>query len=385
MTELLVRLFIRDAKGPGARTRFGNLASVTGLFINLLLSAIKFVAGSLSGSLAITADAVNNLSDSLSSILSLLSFRLSARPADEEHPYGHSRAELLLSMLVGASILYVGGKLLVDSAGKVLSPSAIVFDWLVAAILLVSMALKGWLWAFYRNIGQRIGSEMLKAVAADSISDVFSTLGVLVSVLLSGLMGIHLDGIMGIIVSLLILKNGYDIVRENVSRLLGQGANTEEGEKLLAFIKAQEHVLGAHDLLIHEYGGQQRYATVDCEVDAGMTVEEAHRLVDGIEREVAEKFGYHLVIHVDPVREDDHSLQRCRRDVEDALRRHGGSYSYHDLHVLREGRQLVLYFDLLIPAAQKVDESAAVQDISRLLQQTNPRYRPIIRVDRTFE
>lgn len=388
MTAFLIKLFIKNSNpdAPGVRVRYGNLASLVGLFVNIFLAATKFVAGTLSGSLAVTADAVNNLSDSLSSVLAFLSFYLSARPADEEHPYGHSRMELLLSLVVGVSILAVGGRLLWDSAQKILHPGAVSFSWLVAGILALSILLKAWLWSFYRHIGQKIGSEMLKATAADSLSDVLSTSGVLASLLLAEFLGLTTDGVMGVIISLLILKNGITIVKENVSLLLGHGANNEDGDELIAFIEAQEGVLGTHDLLIHQYGGANRYASIDCEVDADMTVEAAHALADRIEREVEEKLGYRLVIHIDPVRGDDRLLNAARRDVERALKKVNPAYSYHDLRVETDGdSQVTLFFDLVMPGSDRADEEQVMLAVQSQLKNKNPQYHAVMRVDRAFD
>lgn len=385
MTEWLVKRFIR---GNGEdktklRSQYGNLAGVTGLLINLLLSAIKFLAGSLSGSVAITADALNNLSDSVSSILSLLSFRLSARPADSDHPYGHFRAELLLSTLVGASIVYVGGSLLVTSWGKVLNPHAISFEPIVAVILVVSILLKLWMWSFCRAIGRRIGSDILHAAASDAMNDVMSTSAVLASLVLFRFFGVQLDGIMGIVVSLMILKNGFGIVRDNASKLLGQGAQGT-GQELLDFIREDPRVLGAHDLMVHDYG-QNKYATVDVELDSSMTMEQAHALADGLERAVFEKFTYHLVIHVDPVRQRDDLLRLARVDVEAVLVQLDGRYRYHDLQAEECQDAVSLHFDVLVPADARVDEEKLKRQVADSLRNLSPRYRPLIRIERDFE
>jgi cation diffusion facilitator family transporter len=385
VTQWLIKRFIKDnGDDPNKlRTRYGNLAGVTGLLVNVFLSLIKFLAGSLSGSVAVTADALNNLSDSVSSILSLLSFRLSARPADSDHPYGHYRAELLLSTLVGASIIYVGGSLMVTSWGKVVNPHPISFEPIVAVILILSILLKLWMWVFYRAIGKRIGSDILHAAAADAVGDVLSTSAVLVSLILFRFFKVQLDGIMGIIVSLLILKNGIGIVSENASKLLGQGAQ-KTGAELLAFIKAAPGVLGAHDLMVHDYG-QNKYATVDVELDANMTMEQAHALADGLERAVFEKYKYHLVIHVDPVRQTDDLLRLARVDVEAVLVQLDGRYGYHDLQAEEASDCVQLHFDVLIPPDARVDEEKIKRQVAESLINLNPRYRPLIRIERDFE
>ncbi len=381
----LIQWLLKGKEEQKSRTRAGNLASLTGLIANLSLTATKLAAGSLSGSLAVTADGVNNLSDSVSSLLAMAGFYLSARPADGEHPYGHLRAELLLSLAVGFSILLVGGKLLYESVLKIVAPEAVTLSALTAIILAVGLLVKGWMFFFYRGVAREIDSAMLKAAAYDSLSDVMSGSAVLLSLALGGLLHVPLDGWMGAAVSLMILKSGAGIIRENVSKLLGRGATVEEGEKLLAFILRQPGILGAHDLMLHDYGPGSRYAAVDCGVDGSLSVEEAHRLVDAAERAASDAFHLRLVIHMDPVLKNDSLQREAKKSVEKALKTIHGDLTYHDLRAEREEDGIALYFDLLVPRAVKDDEETIKKRTKQALKDISALYRPVVRVERMFE
>lgn len=381
----LIQWLLKGKDEKKSRARAGNLASLTGLTANLLLTAMKLVAGSVSGSLAVIAEAVNNLSDSVSSLMALAGFYLSARPADGEHPYGHLRTELLLSLAVGCSILLVGGKLMYDSVLKILSPAPVNLGTLTIAIMAAGIAVKGWMFFFYRAVAREIDSAMLKAASYDSLSDVMSGSAVLVSLVLGGLLHVPLDGWMGAAVSLLILKSGIEIIRENVSQLLGHGASDEESQKLMDFIIRQPGILGAHDLMLHDYGPGSRYAAVDCGVDGGLKVEEAHRLVDAAERAASEAFGLRLVIHMDPVIKNDSLQREAKKSVEKALKNVGGDLDYHDLRAERETDGIALYFDLLVPRDRKEDEEAIKKRTKQALRDICALYRPVIRVERMLE
>lgn len=381
----LIQWLLKGNDEQKSRTRAGNLASLTGLIANLSLTATKLVAGSLSGSLAVTADGVNNLSDSVSSLLTMAGFYLSARPADGEHPYGHLRAELLLSLAVGFSILLVGGKLMYESVLNIITPEKVTLSALTAIILAMGLLVKGWMFFFYRSVAKEIDSAMLKAASYDSLSDVMSGSAVLLSLVLGGLLHVPLDGWMGAAVSLLILKNGVGIVRENVSKLLGHGATDEESARLLAFILTQPGIQDAHDLLVHDYGPGSRYAAVDCGVDGSLSVEEAHRLVDAAERAASDAFHLRLVIHMDPVLKNDSLQREARQSVEKALKTIHSDLTYHDLRAEREEDGIALYFDLLVPRTVRDDEETVKKRTKQALKDISALYRPVIRVERVFE
>ncbi|MDO5023105.1 MAG: cation diffusion facilitator family transporter [Eubacteriales bacterium] len=386
MTERLIRLFIKDENDPKARIRFGNLTSAVGLAINVMLFLSKVLASILTSSLAIRAEAIDNLTDSLTNILALLSFYLSAKPADAEHPYGHMRLELMLSMLVGMSILFLGGTTLVDSIKKIINPVTVNFHIAAIVVLFISMTLKIWLRAFYTTIANKIDSEMLRATAADSFTDVLRTAGVIISIFISIIFKVNLDGYIGLIISALIIKNGVEIIKDNVSLLLGHGAYNPVGKKIMDFIQSRDKVLDVHDLMMHEYGGNNRFATVDISLDADMRLEEAHLVADSIERAVDEKFGYRLIVHMDPVRTKDSLFNSVRKDVEKTLKQVGCPYRYQDLQALPlDDGSIRLSFDLLMPPDKMSEQANCTELICDRLTKINSQYIPIVRRQCFFE
>lgn len=366
----------------GRKGRGGRVAAV-GLLCNLSLAGMKLALGAWAGALSVTADAVNNLSDAMSSALAILSFKLSARPADGEHPYGHFRAEMLLSLLVGAFILMMGGRLLYQSMEILLSPRPVrVSVWTLAGLSL-SAAVKMALFFYYRRAEKRLQSGILRAAAADSLSDAVSTMAVLTGLVLFLMFSWRLDGALGALVSLIVMKNGLGVVRENVSELLGRGDGGGRRGEILEFLKAQPGVIDAHDLMLHDYGGGQRYASCDIEADALMTVEQAHALADGVERAAQARYGLRLSVHIDPVRAGDKRLEAAGRDVLSALKEVDERLQYHDLRAEEENGGVTLYFDLLIPRGM-ADGDMAAERTAKTLEQMGKRYRAVIRPERIF-
>ncbi len=386
MTEQLVRLFVKDKDDPKARIQYGNLTSAVGLAVNLLLFLGKTVVSVTTGSLAMRAEAIDNLNDSLTNILAFLSFYLSARPADSEHPYGHMRLEMMLSTFVGLSIVYLGGSALVDSAKNIIDPVVVQYNIWAVLMLAASISVKIWLRFFYTNIADRINSEMLRATAADSLTDVLRTAGVLVSIIIAMLFKINLDGYIGLVISAIIIKNGVGIIKDNVSILLGHGANNSVGTEIMDFIKSKDKVLDAHNLMMHEYGGENRFANVDISLDADMTLEEAHLVADSIERSVAERFGYRLIVHMDPVRIHDALFNNARRDLEKALKQIGCPYRYQDLQAMElDDGSIRLSFDLLLPPEKMEEQVNCDELLKNRLTKINKKYAPMIHLQYFFE
>lgn len=384
MTEKLIRFFIKDESVTKARLSYGRLTSFAGLAINLSLFIGKVVASFLTNSLAIRADAVDNLTDCFTNLLALFSFYASARPADREHPYGHMRLEMLLSLLVGMSILYLGGSTLFESVKKILNPEAINFHVAAVIVMCLSVLLKIWLKGFYTSIAERINSEMLRATAADSMSDIIRTSGVLVSLIISHIFNINLDGVVGLIISLLIIKNGVEIIKDNVSILLGHGAHTKIGDEIMQYIISFKDVIDAHDLMLHEYGGENRFATVDLCLDATMSLEQAHFIADRVERKVQDKFGYRLIAHMDPIRINDPLYNRGRNNLEKVLRKIGCSCAFQDLQLLKQGDVIRFSFDLLVPSNEIEHKDGLVDKITDELKLIDPAYEPVIRLQSSF-
>lgn len=315
MTDFLVKRFIKnstDVNDPAVRTAYGNLAGAVGIFCNVLLCAAKLAVGTLFGSISITADAVNNLSDASSSVITLVGFRLSAKPADDEHPYGHARIEYLAGLAVSVMILVIGVELARSSIGKILSPTAVEFSLVTVAVLLLSIGVKLWMAAFNKKVGRRIGSAALEATAMDSRNDVISTAAVLAASVVSGLTGLELDGWMGLGVALFILWSGVGILKETVDPLLGEAPSEELTDYIGKKVMSYDGVLGTHDLMVHDYGPGRRFASVHVEMAAENDVMQSHDIIDNIERDFQENDHISLIIHYDPILTGDDAVGTAR-------------------------------------------------------------------------
>ena len=352
MTETLVRLFVknsRDATDPAVRAAYGNLASWVGIFCNLLLCAGKFLAGTLSGSISIAADAVNNLSDASSSVVSLIGFKLGARPADDEHPYGHARFEYLAGLAVAVMVLVIGVELLKSSVGKILHPAAVTFSWVAMAVLAASIAVKLWMSVFNRTLGKRINSGSLIATAADSRNDVLTTSAVLIASLISHFANVELDGWMGAAVALFILYSGVGLIKDTIDPLLGLAPDPELVQRIHDKIMSYPGVLGTHDLMVHDYGPGCRYASLHVELDSREDPMACHELIDDMERGCLKELGIHLVIHYDPLITDDAELNRLQQLVETLLKVRDPNISIHDFRLRHQEDRLDLSFDIVLP------------------------------------
>ena len=305
MTKLLIRLFIRDPaniQDRTVRTAYGNLACMVGIVCNVLLFAGKFTVGTLFGSMAIAADALNNLSDASSNVVSLVGFRLGSKPADDEHPYGHARYEYLAGLAVSVMILVIGIELLKESFLKVLHPTPVTLSALTIAVLVVSILVKLWMSSFNRSVGSRIKSETLMATAADARNDVVTTAAVLAATILAHLTGIdRIDGLMGVGVALFILWSGVGLVRDTISPLLGAAPDPELIDYIEKKALSYPGVLGIHDLMVHDYGPGRVMVSLHAEVSGDGNIYELHDLIDRIERELKEKLHCETVIHMDPI------------------------------------------------------------------------------------
>ena len=308
MTNLFLHLFVknhRDTADPRVRSAIGRLSGAVGIGCNLLLFLGKLLAGTLAGSVAITADALNNLSDASGSILTLIGFRMADKPADAHHPYGHARAEYVSALAVAALVLFIGFELALSSVEKILRPAAVEATALTAGILLASVAVKLWMFLFNRKLGRMICSTALLATAQDSRNDCVATTAVLLAAAAEYVWGIPLDGWMGLAVAVFILVSGFRLAGDTVSPLLGEGADSELREKIVDYIRRQPQVLGYHDLMVHDYGPGQRYASLHVEMDYREDPLECHERIDDMERECLCSHNVHLVIHYDPVITDD--------------------------------------------------------------------------------
>ena len=352
MSSLLLKLFVKntsDPSDPAVRTAVGTLSSVVGIGCNLLLFALKLLVGTLSGSVAITADAMNNLSDASGSIVTLLGFRLADKPADEQHPYGHARYEYLSALAVSVLILVIGVELGKTSLDKILNPEATILSPAVLVVLIGSILLKAWLSLFNRKLGSFIDSGALKATSADSRNDCIATLAVLIAVLAEFFFQVHLDGWMGLGVAIFILVSGVELAKETISPLLGENADPKLKSTIVDYIGSQPGVLGYHDLMVHDYGPGRRFASLHVEMDRSDDPLLCHERIDDMERYCLEKMNVHLVIHYDPVVTDDPELDRMRQVVSSILQMKDSRISIHDFRMVPGQGHTNLIFDAALP------------------------------------
>ena len=351
MTKLLIRLFVKDPDKTSVqgRAQVGRLSGAVGIVCNALLFGAKILVGTLSGSLAITADAMNNLMDASSSVVTLVGFKLAERPADEDHPYGHARFEYLSGLTVAALILLVGVELAKSSLDKILHPSAVDMSGVTVGVLAGSIALKFWLSRFNTQLGKLIGSGTLEATAADSRNDCIATGAVLLSALLQMFTPWRLDGWFGMAVALFILYSGVGLARETISPLLGEAASPELRKLIAETVAAHPKVLGFHDLMVHDYGPGQRFGSLHVEMDSREEPLLCHDIIDDLERECLQKHNVHLVIHYDPIVTGDEILERRCTQVTQILLAYDSRLSIHDFRMVPGPGHTNLIFDVALP------------------------------------
>jgi cation diffusion facilitator family transporter len=384
MKKLLIRLFIKnpeDILQGAVRQQYGLLSSVVGIIVNILLFAAKFTVGTLFHSISVTADALNNLSDAGSSVISLVSFKLSARPADKSHPYGHARIEYIASSIVAALILVVGFELGKSSVEKIQNPGLIEFRLITVIILVLSIGVKFWLYTFNHSLGVKIHSTLMQSTAADSLSDVMATSAVLISTLLSPLINFQLDGYIGLIVAMMILYSGYKVMKHTVDRILGQGPSGELVKLIDGFIKKYKGVINIHDLMVHDYGPNRTFASVHVEVDAKVDILISHDLIDNIEKDIQSAYQINLTIHLDPVVMDDPYVDKLRELTAQVIAGIDPNLTFHDFRVVKGQTHSNLIFDVMIPFSYKIKKTELMEAIQNGLRKQDPNLWAVIRID----
>lgn len=367
MVNLLLRLFVKnhaDTSAPSTRSGIGSLSGMVGIVCNLLLFGGKLLVGMLASSVSITADALNNLSDATSSIVTLMGFKLAEKPADEHHPYGHARYEYLSGLAVAAMILFIGFELAKSSVEKIFNPAPVEFSLLTGAVLLGSILIKLWLAVFNRRLGKMIQSQALLATSQDSRNDCLATGAVLIAGIVEHFTTFRIDGYMGLAVALFILYSGWNMARETISPLLGEGADPQLKAAIMACVTASPKVLGIHDLMVHDYGPGQRFASLHVEMDRDEDPLDCHEIIDDLERRCYENYGIHLVIHYDPVVTNDPELDRMRNLVAAILRVKDERLSIHDFRMVPGKGHTNLIFDVALPCDLRGQE----QSIQRTLE-----------------
>ena len=358
-----------DAK---TRARAGKLSGLVGLLGNILLFGAKLAVGLITGSVSVTADAMNNLSDAVSSVVTLVGFKLAEKPADADHPYGHARYEYLSGLAVAALIVVIGVELGKSSLEKIIAPTPVAFSLPLAAVLVAAVALKLGLYFFNRHLGKKISSTALLATAADSRNDAVSTSAVLLAALLEMQFGWQLDGWMGLAVAAFILYSGAMLARDTISPLLGENASPELQQLIVDVVTGDEKVLGYHDLMVHDYGPGQRFASIHVEMDRREDPLECHERIDNLERCCLEQYNIHLVIHYDPVVTDDPELKRLKDVVQQLLRQIDGKISIHDFRMLSVDGNIRLFFDAALPPERMEQKDTVKQRLEELLKEAEP-------------
>lgn len=384
MTEIILRLFIKDyqnAESSCVRSSVGKLAGKVGIFCNFLLFSVKLIVGFMTKSVSIVADAINNLSDASSSLVTFIGFRLAQRPADEDHPYGHARYEYIAGLVVSALILLIGAEIVKSSVVKIFRPEAVEFPNASFVVLIFSVVLKLWMFRFYNSLGKRIDSTALMASSVDSRNDVITTIGVLIGCLAGRFFHWNIDAYVGLTVAVFILCSGVGVARETVSPLLGRQADKELVEQLSNSILSHEKILGIHDLLVHDYGPGQCFASVHAELNANEEPLACHDVIDAIERDVLEKFNVNMVIHYDPVMLDDDEWIELQSVVGKIIENISTELSMHDFRLIKGDEKTKIVFDLAVPYSMKVENDELKRSIDSALADLGKDYVTIINFD----
>lgn len=388
MTEFLVRKLVKDYEqtdNPQVRTAYGMMAGIVGICCNLILFGAKIGVGFMTGSISIMADAFNNLSDAASSIVGFVGMKMAQKPADESHPFGHGRIEYISAFIVAFIVIQVGFSLLKTSLGKILHPEELTFGIISVGILILSVGVKLWMAFFNRNLGRRVQSSVMKATAADSLGDVAATSATILSIVVFGIWKVNIDGLVGLVVSVLVMIAGVNIAKDTLEPLIGGPIDPEVYRKITDFVNGYEGIVGSHDLIVHNYGPGRSMASIHAEVPSDVEIEISHEVVDRIERDAAEKLGIFLVIHMDPVELKNTQLRELRQMAEGVLRGLDERLTLHDFRVVEGTRRTNLIFDLVVPRDYtKQMQDACKQEICRKLRELDERYCCVITAECTF-
>lgn len=388
MTEFLVRHFVKnyeDTKSSEVRTLYGLFASVVGIICNLVLFATKLFIGIILNSIAVTADAFNNLSDATSSIIGFVGTKLANRPPDKEHPFGHGRYEYVAALIVAFLVLQVGVSCLKSSFSKILHPEPIEFQIYLVMILGISILLKVWLGFFNRKLGKRIDSSIMKATAADAFGDVGITGATVISVLVSKFAGFNIDGYIGFVVSVFVLLSGVNILKDTIQPLLGLAVSVEDYERITHFVEKYDLIAGTHDLILHNYGPSNLMATIHAEVPHTTSMEKAHDVIDQIERDASEELGIFLVIHMDPVAVNDEEATAAKKVVLDKLGNLDGNGTIHDFRMVKGEDVCKLIFDLVVPHNYSIrQEDELVSSLKEQVKGVNDQYECLITLEHSY-
>ena len=374
MTELLIRLCVKhkdDVKDLGVRQQYGIMASTTGIMVNVLVCLGELIVGWFIGSIAMISDAIHNVADAGGSLVSFLSFKLSGRKADAEHPYGHGRMEYLLSIGFSILLFVVAAQLGIEAVEHIMNPEVVEFSISALAVMLGAMALKIWLSFFLRSIGNRIDSPILRANGKEALSDVWATAAIAIGLLLGGIFQLSVDGYLGLIVALIIAKAGFEVLKEATDRLLGFEPTAERVQEIINFVESKAGILGTHDLMIHDYGPGHEYASIHVEVDAKQDAMTIHNMIDRVERQALKELQLKLTIHMDPIVVNEQTLALQQRLVA-VIQAYDDSFSLYDIRIDMEHRKIS--FDVQVPHDVKYTKEELSQKLSQLVEAVLPTF-----------
>lgn len=390
ISKFLVNTFIKNnenIKDSKVRNAYGNLGGIVGIIINFILFLIKFFVGMFVGSIAISADAFNNLSDAGSSIITIIGFKMANKPADAEHPFGHGRIEYLSALIVAFLVMLVGVQFIKSSIERIFNPTVVTFELIPFILLLISIGFKLWLSTFNKYIGNKINSSALKAAAADSLGDVFTSSTVVISFLISKFTTFPIDGYIGVFVALAILYAGFGLVKETLNPLLGEAPDPELVNDICEKVLSYPLISGVHDLIVHNYGPGRIIASIHAEIPSDIDIMEIHNTIDIAEREVSRDLNIHLVIHMDPICVITNEIKEAWDCVETVLRKYPEIKSMHDFRIVGEGDIKNLIFDIVVSpslSANKKEREKILTEIKESIKEEHPQYNCVITVDYDF-
>lgn len=385
MTKLLIKLFIKDSDNVGdssVRQKYGYLGSCTGIALNILLFVGKLIAGLISGAISVMADAFNNLSDAGSSVMSLVGFKMAAKAADEDHPFGHGRMEYISGLVISFIVMLMGVELGKSSVSKIFAGEKLAFSKLTLGILICSVAVKLWMGWFYKSLGNKINSTALRASAADSLSDCAATGAVIVAMLISSLTGVNIDGYVGVLVAVFIFWSGFNTCRDSVSPLLGSKPDKEFVQEIIDTAMSYPNIIGIHDLLVHDYGVGNSVISFHAEVPCEMNFMAAHELIDAVEEDMKKKYKCAVSIHMDPVADNDEETNAAKQVAIEVAKSIDERLSIHDFRMTKGENRANLIFDLVIPFDFRLSDGEVIDKVSRRLSEFDSRYNAVINVDK---
>ena len=385
MTDLILRIFVRDHKNtedPAVRDKCGRVAGAVGIVTNFLLFLMKIIVGTVFHSVSVTADAVNNLTDSGSSVVTLIGFKMASKPADEKHPFGHARIEYLSGVIVSFIVIFLGLQLGMSSVEKILTPEENALTPVALVVLVISILAKLWQCLFYRKVGRMIKSESVEATSKDSRNDVIATSVVLLGAVITMPTGVNLDGYMGAAVALFIVFSGVQLTISTADPLLGQAPEGELVQTITEKMLSYPGIIGMHDLAVHNYGVGRCFASAHCEVDAKNDILVSHDLIDNIERDFSRDLGIHMVIHLDPVIVGDARTDALHCKVQSLVTALYPTVTIHDFRVIWGVTHSNIVFDAAVPFAVKDSDAVIIQKLEAEIQKLDPDYRTVVTIDR---